>query len=72
MQNGTIAKIMDRGYGFISPEDGGEDLFFHASELQDADFNELAEGDPVTFEKTEGKPGPDGEPRKNAVNVSKA
>lgn len=65
MQQGKVAKIMDRGYGFITPEGSDEDLFFHASELQNVAFNDLQEGDAVTFETVESDKG------KNAVNVSK-
>jgi len=37
MQKGTIARLMDKGYGFIKSADGGDkDLFFHANELQGA------------------------------------
>ena len=63
---GTIAKITDRGYGFITYEGAEKDLFFHANELQNAEFNSLKEGDKVTFEIGESPKGP------NAVNVQKA
>jgi len=49
---------MDRGYGFITPEDGGKDIFFHSAELQGIEFNDLAEGDAVTFELEESDKGP--------------
>jgi len=58
MEKGTIARIMDRGYGFISREGEDKDLFFHANELQSAEFNSLKEGDPVTFEVQQGDKGP--------------
>lgn len=70
MQQGTIQKILDRGYGFIKPNDSDDDLFFHANELQNADFDSIQEGDAVEFEIAEGKPADDGSARKNAVNVS--
>ena len=66
MQKGTIARIMDKGYGFIKAEGIEKDLFFHANELQNADFNDLKEGDEVTFEVSEGQKGP------QATNVSRA
>lgn len=66
MQNGTIARLTDRGFGFISQEGVEKDLFFHANELQNAEYNDLREGDAVTFEVAEGQKGP------NAVNVNKA
>jgi len=65
MQNGVIARLMDKGYGFIQQEGSDKDLFFHANELQNADFNDLTEGDKVEFEVAEGQKGP------QAVKVSK-
>lgn len=65
MQKGTIARLTDRGYGFISYEGAEKDLFFHANELKEVDFNDLKEGDEVTFEIAEGPKGP------NATNVSR-
>jgi len=66
MQKGTIARLTDRGYGFIAYEGAEKDLFFHANELKGVEFNELKEGDEVTFEIVEGPKGP------NATNVSRA
>jgi len=66
MAKGTVARLMDKGYGFIKQEDSDKDLFFHANELQDIDFNDLHEGDAVTFEVAEGDKGP------NAVNLARA
>jgi CspA family cold shock protein len=66
MNNGTIARLTDRGFGFISQEGEEKDIFFHASELQDVEFNDLKEGDKVTFEATDGPKG------LSATNVSKA
>ena len=65
MQEGTIARLTDRGFGFISQEGEEKDLFFHANELQGTDFNDLREGDKVTFEVVEGPKG------LNASNVSR-
>lgn len=65
MTEGTIARLTDRGFGFIAQEGEEKDLFFHANELQGADFNDLREGDKVTFEITEGPKG------LNATNVSR-
>lgn len=66
MQEGTIARLStDRGYGFISYEGAEKDLFFHSSELKNVQFNELREGDKVTFEVAESPKGP------NAVNVNR-
>jgi len=66
MTEGTIARIMDKGYGFISREGEEKDLFFHVNELQDASFDDLKEGDKVTFELEDGPKGP------QAVRVSRA
>ncbi|MFC1721238.1 cold-shock protein [Patescibacteria group bacterium] len=66
MQKGTIARLTDRGFGFIAQEGVEKDLFFHANELKDVEYNDLKEGDEVTFETAEGQKG------LNAVNISKA
>ena len=65
MEKGTIARLTDKGYGFISIEGSEKDLFFHSNELQGVEFDSLNEGDTVEFEKTEGEKGP------QAVKVSK-
>lgn len=57
MMKGTIARLTDRGFGFITPEEGDKDIFFHANELSGVMFNELHEGDAVTFEVTDGPKG---------------
>ena len=64
MPKGTIRRLMNRGYGFIKPENG-EDLFFHRSELKSVDFNSLREGQEVEFEIGRGRDG-----RSQAVRVS--
>ncbi len=56
MAKGTIAKLMDRGFGFIKPEQG-EDLFFHRNDLEGVEFNSLQEGQEVEFEKGQGRDG---------------
>lgn len=65
MQTGKIANINDRGFGFIAQEGQEKDLFFHMNELQNVEFDELREGDEVTFEVAQGDKGP------NAIKVSK-
>lgn len=67
MQEGTIARLItDRRFGFISREGEEKDLFFHSSELKGVEFDELNEGDKVTFEVAEGQKGP------NATKISRA
>ncbi|NPD45415.1 MULTISPECIES: cold-shock protein [unclassified Lentimicrobium] len=61
MSNGTVKFFNDsKGYGFITPDEGGKDVFVHANGLID----EINEGDKVSYEVEEGKKG------LNAVNVS--
>lgn len=66
MQNGTIVRLTDRGFGFIKAQDGKEDIFFHSKELVGTTFDSLREGDAVTFELAQGPKGP------NAVKVQRA
>ena len=66
MQQGTVAtKVADKGFGFIKSEGQAKDLFFHSNELQNISFDELQEGDTVSFEIGESPKGP------NAINVNK-
>ena len=55
MAKGTIAKLMDRGFGFIKSEE--EDVFFHSSVLEGVEFNGLNEGQEVEFEGGQGRDG---------------
>lgn len=51
MAEGTIRSIRaDRGFGFISPDGGAEDIFFHTSAVADQGFDQLREGQRVEFE----------------------
>lgn len=56
--NGTIKRLTDKGFGFISPENGDKDVFFHSSSLVDVTFDELREGDKVSFETEQSDKGP--------------
>lgn len=58
---GTVARVTDRGFGFITPEDGSKDVFFHANAVADQGFDGLHEGDAVTFELVDGPKGPSAE-----------
>lgn len=63
---GTIKKIVaEKGFGFITIDGEEKDLFFHRNELKDVDFEELKEGDRVSFEKADSPKGP------NATNVAR-
>jgi cold shock protein len=54
---GTIKKLTDKNFGFIS-QDGGKDLFFHASQVEGTTFADLREGDMVSFEVMDSPKGP--------------
>jgi CspA family cold shock protein len=59
---------MDRGFGFIKAEGGG-DLFFHSNDVEGVEFNSLSEGQEVEFEKGQGR---DGRPRAANVKLAEA
>jgi CspA family cold shock protein len=48
----------DKGFGFITPDDGGDDLFVHHSEIKTDGYASLDEGQNVEYEVGEGKKGP--------------
>ncbi|HWE60214.1 MAG TPA: cold shock domain-containing protein [Chloroflexota bacterium] len=50
MAQGTIARVTDRGFGFVQQEQGGEDLFFHSSALQNVSFDDIRRGDSVEYD----------------------
>ncbi|HTM67857.1 MAG TPA: cold shock domain-containing protein [Candidatus Binatia bacterium] len=55
---GTIKRLVDKGFGFITPDGGDKDVFFHTSALVGVAFNELKEGDKVEFETEDSDKGP--------------
>ena len=63
---GTIKRLTDRGFGFITAEGLQKDLFFHSNSLVGVTFDELKEGDAVSFETEESPKG------LNATNVKRA
>jgi CspA family cold shock protein len=55
---GKIARLTDRGFGFITPDEGGKDLFFHARSLvEGVQYDSLKEGDVVAYDVEEGEKG---------------
>ena len=66
MAQGTVKWLSeDKGYGFITPDDGGKDLFVHFSGIAGEGFKTLEEGAKVSYEATQGQRG------MQAENVSK-
>ena len=67
MPQGTVKWFSsDKGYGFIEPDDGSEDVFVHHSGIAGSGFKSLDEGDKVSYEVTQGQKGP------QAANVTLA
>jgi len=65
MATGTVKWFNDsKGYGFITPDDGGEDLFAHFSAITMSGFKSLKEGQKVSFEVSNGNKG-----KKQASNI---
>ena len=67
MSAGTVKWFNDaKGFGFITPEDGGKDLFVHFSAIQGSGFKTLAENQKVQFEVAQGPKGA------HAINIRPA
>ena len=65
MATGTVKWFSDeKGYGFITPDDSGKDLFVHHTAIQGEGYRSLAEGAKVSYESEDGEKGP------KAVNVN--
>lgn len=71
MANGTIASLRDRGFGFIMPDGAAahNDLFFHSTAVAETTFEQLREGQRVSFDE---EPDPRDSSRRRAVNVRSA
>ena len=66
MPTGTVKWFSeDKGFGFITPDEGGRDLFVHFTSIAGDGFRTLAEGTKVNYEEEDGPKGP------KAVNVTK-
>ncbi len=66
MATGKIKTLTPKGFGFIAREGETKDLFFHSKELKGVTYEELREGDTLSFEVVDAEKGP------AAVNVTRA
>lgn len=65
MQGTIKTLISDKSFGFITPEDGSKDIFFHATSLSGVEYSDLKAGDTVTFDVEQSEKGP------RATNVTR-
>ncbi len=63
---GSIKRLTDKGFGFITPDGAEKDVFFHSSAVMGTTFDQLKVGDKVSFETEDSEKGP------RAVNVTMA
>jgi len=67
MARGSLRKIiLQKGYGFIRPDEGGDDVFFHHTSVVGANIEDLNRGQAVSYDVV---PGPDASKGPRAVNV---
>jgi CspA family cold shock protein len=67
MATGTVKWFNnDKGFGFVTPDEGGKDLFVHHSAINGSGFRSLADGARVSYDSEDGPKGP------KAINVSQA
>jgi len=67
MATGTVSKFIDeKGFGFITPDDGGKDIFVHHTDIQMDGYKSLSPGQRVKFDLSQEAKGP------KAANVTKA
>ncbi len=63
---GTIKTLIaEKNFGFITPEESGKDIFFHATSLNGVEYSQLAVGDKISFDVEESEKGP------RAINVTR-
>jgi len=66
MQGIVKTIVADKHFGFITPQDGSKDVFFHETGLQGVQFSELKSGDAVNYDEEQSEKGP------RAINVTRA
>ena len=73
MPTGTVKWFSDeKGFGFITPDEGSRDLFVHHSSINADGYRSLAEGAKVSYEEEAGPKGPEGDQRQQDLGASPA